>query len=99
MVERVAAHLDDAAIEARLQAIAERLDAEGYLADCEPTDDGRFHLRLHNCPIWPVADRFPQACAAEHGVMEDLLPNAVVSRTCHKAASIHTCTYEIDPGG
>jgi hypothetical protein len=31
--------------------------------------------------------------------MEDLLPGAAVSRTCHKTASIHTCTYEINPGG
>lgn len=97
MAARVATRIDATDIEARLEAIAEQLDAEGYLAECRPTGDGRFRLQLHNCPIWPVADRFPQVCAAEHGVMVDLLPGAGVSRTCHKAASVHTCAYEIDP--
>lgn len=87
----------DAGIGERVEAIAERLDAEGYLAQSEATDDGRFLLQLHNCPIWPVADRYPQACTAELGVVQDLLPNATVSRSCHKTASTHTCTYEIEP--
>jgi len=97
LVARSSPELDGMGIGARVAALTERLDAEGYLADSEETSDGRFLIHLHRCPIWAVADRYRQACAAELGTIEDLIPNAEVRRVTHKTAGTHTCTYEISP--
>lgn len=95
LVAQSGSQLDGMSIGERVAAITEHLDADGYLANCEAVDNGCYRVHLHNCPIWPVADRYPQACAAELGVVQDLLPNATVTRATHKTAGTHTCTYEI----
>ena len=89
--------LDGLSVPERVAAVTERLDEEGYLADYEADDDGGYRVHLHNCPIWSVAGRYPQACAAELGVVQDLIPDATVTRATHKTAGTHTCTYEISP--
>jgi predicted ArsR family transcriptional regulator len=97
MVEHASATMTDMTTGERVAAVAELLDAEGYLADFEVTHDGRYRLHLHSCPIWSVAAQYRQACAAELGVVQDLIPDATVTRSTHKTAGTHTCTYEIDP--
>lgn len=97
LVERSAAALEGKSVAERVAAVSELLDAAGYLADFETTDDGRYRLHLHSCPIWSVADRYRQACSSELGVVQDLIPDTTVTRTTHKTAGTHTCTYEIDP--
>jgi DeoR family suf operon transcriptional repressor len=95
LVARSSAALDDMSVEERVVAVTERLDAEGYLADFEGATDGCYKINLHNCPIWAVAGRYPQACAAELGFVQDLIPDASVTRSSHKTDGTHTCTYEI----
>jgi predicted ArsR family transcriptional regulator len=95
LVARYSAALDDRSVEGRVAAVTERLDAEGYLADCEGATDGDFRIHLHNCPIWAIAGRYPQACAAELGFVQDLIPDAAVTRSSHKTDGTHACTYEI----
>lgn len=97
LVEQSATALEGMSVDEQVAAVTELLDAAGYLADFEPTDDGRYRIHLHSCPIWSVADRYRQACASELGVVQDLIPDATVTRTTHKTAGAHTCTYEIDP--
>jgi predicted ArsR family transcriptional regulator len=97
LVEQSAEALEGKSVGERVAAVTELLDAAGYLADFESTDDGRYRIHLRSCPIWSVADRYRQACAAELGVVQDLIPNATVTRTTHKTAGTHTCTYEINP--
>jgi predicted ArsR family transcriptional regulator len=95
LVARSGSQLDGMSVGQRVAALTERLDADGYLADFDPVDNGCYRLHLHNCPIWSVAGQYPQACAAELGVVQDLIPNATVTRATHKTAGAHTCTYEI----
>ena len=71
------------------------LDEQGYLADFESVTDGHFRINLHNCAIWAVASRFPQACAAELDYLRALIPGAVVQRATHKTSGAHTCAYDI----
>lgn len=97
VVAETSASLEGLAAGERIAAVTKLLDAQGFLADCEPLGDGRYHIHLHSCPIWNVANGHRQACAAELGVIQDLLPATTVRRTTHKTGGAHTCTYEIEP--
>lgn len=97
MVAAARTGLDGAPIAERVAAVTRQLDAEGYLSEFEEHDDGSFRIHLHNCPISNVADRYPHACAAELGFIEDLLPDASVTRTMQKTADCGTCAYQIAP--
>ena len=95
LVEATSAELDGLSLSDKVTALASLLDTQGYLADFEETGEGRFRINLHNCGIWAVANRFPQACSAELDFVRDLLPGAKVERVTHKTAGAHTCAYEI----
>lgn len=71
------------------------LDEQGFLADFEAVAPGHFRINLHNCAIWAVANRFPQACAAELDYLQALIPEARVQRVTHKTNGAHTCAYDI----
>lgn len=87
----------DAPLLDRVAAVSDQLDAQGYLSDFEEHDDGTLQISLHNCPISDVAVRYPHACAAELGFIEDLLPDAVVTRTMHRTTGGTTCAYRVAP--
>ena len=83
------------AIDDHVAILTAVLDEQGYLADFETVNDGHFRINLHNCAIWSVASRFPQACAAELDYLRALIPGAVVQRVTHKTGGAHTCAYDI----
>ena len=95
LVATSSAALEDMSVPDRVAAVTKRLDAEGYLADSEGVSDGDHRIHLHNCPIWAIAGRYPQACAAELAFVQELIPDAEVTRSSLKTDGTHTCTYEI----
>lgn len=95
MVEVAQPQLLDRPFEERIGVLTELLDDQGYLADFEQVEDGHYRINLHNCAIWPVANRYKQACNAELDYLRDLIPDANVERATHKTAGAHTCAYEI----
>ena len=97
MVDAVRADHDDTPVADRVAAITEQLDAQGYLAEFDETDDGGFRIHLHNCPIWNVANRYDHACTAELGLLEDVLPDTEVTRLAHKHEHCSECSYHIAP--
>jgi len=98
LVETTERQLDGKPLDEQVGAVAELLDAQGYLADSEELDRGHFRINLNNCPIWNVANHFRQACSAELETIRDLLPDATVQRITHKTAGAHTCAYDITLG-
>ena len=82
-------------VDEQVAILTELLDDQGYLADFENLADGHFRINLHNCAIWAVANRFPQACAAELDYLQALIPEATVKRITHKTSGAHTCAYDI----
>lgn len=96
LVDGVKAGLEGLGLGERVAAVAELLDAQGYLADFEDVGDGRYRINLHSCAIWTVANRYRQACTAELDFVRDLIPDAVVERVTHKTSGAHTCAYEIN---
>ncbi|MBA2624837.1 MAG: transcriptional regulator [Acidimicrobiia bacterium] len=81
----------------RVVELARVLDEDGYLADAERMDDGRWRITEHNCAITDVARRFGQACTSELQFLRDALPDAEVERVAHMISGAHVCAYEIRP--
>jgi DeoR family suf operon transcriptional repressor len=97
--ERVAqcqGQLADKSLAAKVAGLAEILDAEGYMADVDPLPDG-YRLSLHRCAIWAVATRFGLACSTELEFLEEVVPEADITRVAHKVAGGFVCSFEIRP--
>lgn len=95
MVDDAENRLAGKSVDEQVAVLTDLLDEQGYLADFEAVTDDHFRINLHNCAIWAVANRYPQACAAELDYLRDLIPEASVQRVTHKTSGAHTCAYEI----
>src|ERR1035441_8730113 len=97
-VEQVRDQLAGKSLDEKVAALAEILDAEGYMADFDKLPDESYRVTLCNCDIWPVASRYGAACATELEFLQAVLPEAEIERVEHKVAGGHVCRYELGPG-
>jgi len=77
----------------RLAAIAELLSKDGYMAEATVSANGGT-LTEHNCAIQPVAERFPEICAAEAKFLT-LVLGAEVHRERHILNGCSACEYRV----
>lgn len=85
-----------ASLEERVAGLTRGMDEIGYLAAWEPVDERRFVIKLYNCAIDRVAERFPAVCRHEASMFRDIL-DAEVERSCHMLTGDHMCSYVIRP--
>src|SRR5712692_8028334 len=98
LARKLAAELGDAPPAERLAAVARLMSDAGYMADWEPGGaSGTFLLTEQNCAIRGVAERFPEACAAEQQFLRAAL-GAVVERRSHIVAGCNACEYAVTFG-
>ncbi len=83
-------------LEARVQTLAEILDADGYLAEVELIDGGWLIVE-RNCAIFDVAVRYGHACSSELDFLRAALPDARIERVHHMVAGETRCAYEVRP--
>ncbi len=95
LVDDARHRLDGSPIDERISQVTDLLDAQGYLCDFEQVSDHHYRINLHSCAVWSVASRFRQACASELEFLQQVLPDAEVTRTTHKTSGAHTCAYDI----
>jgi DeoR family transcriptional regulator, suf operon transcriptional repressor len=81
--------------EARLRELTKILDEDGYLADFEVINNGKFRITEHNCAIHAIALRYGQACSTELEFLRLALPGSKVERVAHMIAGSHVCAYEV----
>ena len=81
----------------RVQAVANILDEDGYLADFSRRDDGAFIITEHNCAVLGVALRYGHACSSELDFLRAALPEAEVTRIAHRIQGGHVCAYLVLP--
>jgi len=77
-------------IEERVPLVAELLTAKGYMAQA----DENHTLRIHNCAVREIVDRFPEACAVEAKYVEKLLGVPLV-RGAHRRDGCSHCDYGV----
>lgn len=82
----------------RVPLVAELLTSKGYMA--EPVEiadsaEGRVvALRIHNCAMREIVERFPEACSAEAKFVERLLGVPLV-RGAHRLQGCGRCEYRV----
>ena len=77
----------------RAQLLAELLTAEGYMAEARMVSEAEGELRVFNCAMRAVAERFPEICDAELRFLEHAL-GATVERREHIAGGCNACAYQ-----
>ena len=83
-------------LRARVQALAERRSAEGYMAEVFTEKPGSYLLVERHCPICEAAKRCVGLCRAELEVFCGALGDDVkVERTEHMLAGSTRCVYRI----
>jgi predicted ArsR family transcriptional regulator len=76
------------------RALAAIQDENGYMADCQQTDDGRWLVSEHNCAIARVAGTWPTACSHELALFRQLAgPGVDVERVAHIQSGDPVCAY------
>jgi predicted ArsR family transcriptional regulator len=81
---------------ARVQILADRRSAEGYLAEAHRQSDGSVVLVEHHCPISDAARSCSGLCQAELDLFRQVLgPNVAVERRQHLLAGDARCDYVV----
>ena len=84
----------------RVEALAERRTAEGYMAEAVAQDDGDVLLVEHHCPIADAAHTCVGLCHAELEAFRSALGRGVtVTRERHLLAGDTRCAYRVAPTG
>ena len=81
----------------RLGLVAELLTAKGYMAEAIEVGVGSeavSTLRIHNCALGEIAERYPDACAVEERHLERLLGVPVV-RSTRRHEGCGRCDYGV----
>lgn len=89
-----APRLEGRSLPERVAELATILNEHGYMCEWRRLPDGAIELIEHNCPIDCVARVYPQACAHERALYEDLL-RVPVERQQTIAADGRCCRFRI----
>ncbi len=92
LISGAGSRLAELPLEERAQLVAELRSSQGYMAEATPAPDGSVTVREHHCAVRDVVARFPEICAAEQELMEQLLGVPVV-RTQYIPAGCAVCEY------
>jgi predicted ArsR family transcriptional regulator len=80
----------------RLEALARRRTAEGYMAEVVEAPDGSLLLVEHHCPICDAASECQLFCSTELTLFQDALgPDAAVRREQHLLGGDQRCVYRV----
>lgn len=82
----------------RVPLVAELLTSKGYMAEAlevfTPGEPPALTLRINNCAMREIAERFPEACTAEAKFVERLLGVPLV-RGAHRLQGCGRCEYGV----
>ncbi len=99
------AKLGDAPLKERMQTLIKLRQAEGYMAECHPTEgDGSagpsaFVITEYNCAIAHIAESYPTVCGHELAMFAIALPDCSVERTHWLVNGEHQCGYLVEAKG
>jgi len=92
--EDVQARVRDLETNDRLEAVAEILTDQGFLADVVGSQTGPPRLRIFHCPLCGLVDVCQLPCQAESALLSDLL-GARLERETYMPDGDAACTYAV----
>jgi predicted ArsR family transcriptional regulator len=78
----------------RVRIMSQVLNENNYMAEQKQLSNGKFMIKMLNCPISKVAKEFPQACSCEQHFLSEVL-QAKVRRDHHILNGQNYCSYII----
>jgi predicted ArsR family transcriptional regulator len=81
----------------KLERLARRREAEGYMAEVRREAGGAFLLIENHCPICAAAVACQGFCRSELALFRTLLAPARVERVEHLIAGALRCAYRVTP--
>ena len=98
LAEEAGPVLDSLPLDERVALVAELLTSRGYMAEAveenPPGENSVTTLRIHNCALGEIAERFPEACVVEARFLERLLGVPLV-RGAHRNDGCGRCEYGV----
>ena len=98
LAEEAGPVVDALPVEERVALVAELLTAKGYMAEAVNHacvgNVPQSTLRIHNCAMGEIAERFPDACVVEAQFLEKVL-GAPVVRGAHRVDGCGRCEYGV----
>ena len=82
-------------LETKVAEVARIFDENGNVTEWQ-REDGAFRLTWHNCAIYKISQRFPQACTHEENLIKRLL-DAEVVRAGHQTKGDCFCSFIVRP--
>ncbi len=89
--------LGNGSVSDRVKNLVGLRQAEGYMAECYPVENGKFMFTEYNCAISELAESFPSICSHELEMFAALFPDCQVDRTHWLINGEHRCGYLISP--
>ena len=80
-------------LETKVAEVARIFDENGNVTEWQ-REDGMYRLTWHNCAIYKISQRFPQACVHEENLIRRLLEAEVV-RTGHQTKGDCSCSFSV----
>lgn len=98
LAEEAGPVVDALPVEERVALVAELLTAKGYMAEAVNHacvgNTSQSTLRIHNCAMGEIAERFPDACVVEAAFLEKII-GAPVVRGAHRVDGCGRCEYGV----
>jgi len=95
--DQLLSRLRDSTFEARVQAVVELLQQQGFMAEWS-IDGGTVRIAEHNCAVQAVAARYPELCDAEADFLRGVLQTEV-TRASYIPKGCNACEYAVSLGG
>jgi DeoR family transcriptional regulator, suf operon transcriptional repressor len=96
LADRNRTRLTDRDLRQRVASLVRIRSEGGYMAELGGTKGSTTEMREHNCPIFAIAGRFPEACEVERRMFESMLKARV--ETSHRVvAGDPVCRFLIRP--
>lgn len=67
----------------------------GYMIDYKKLDNGDYHIKIFNCPIFNMASHYHSVCENEEIMYKQLYPNSQVSVTSYLTKGAKYCSWTI----
>ena len=81
-----------------MNRLVELRQSEGYLAECQKTDDGKgWYINEFHCSIRTIAEAFPIVCDQELDLIRSIFTDCHVERIKWRIESGHSCGFQILP--
>jgi len=84
-----------ASFASRLGLLQSVLEERGFVASIEARGENNATVELCHCPVWPIAERFPNVCKLEASMLEAIFGDSDLQLVEHRRDGAANCRWTI----